>query len=63
MIADAPWIREAEMFGPPDPPPVFCPCCGEECQTIYFDKDGNEFACDNCLQEQSADDWDQERSG
>ena len=40
-LPDAPWIREAEMFGPPpydDGPDPVCPICGEECETIYTDK-------------------------
>lgn len=26
-----------------------CPFCGKECETLYADKDGVTFACDNCV--------------
>ncbi len=54
-IPDAPWIREAEMNGMPPCETVKCPCCEEECETIYADQYGNVFACNKCLQ--SADAW------
>ena len=57
MIPDAPWIRDAEMYGYPDDDPVHCPICGEECDTIFSDKYGNVFACENCLYKQDAWDW------
>lgn len=59
-IPDAPWIRHAETYGVDDPDPVYCPICGEECETVYADKDGTVFACNNCLTEQDAGDWWQE---
>ena len=57
MIDDAPWIRDAELNGTDDPPPVKCPVCGEECTEIYADMYGNVFACDQCLLTQDADEW------
>ena len=59
QIPDAPWIREAEMYGyPPDEPePVKCPICGEECETIYADMNGDVFGCDRCIMKQDAWDW------
>ena len=57
---DAPWIREAERDGYPDPPPVECPCCGEECTTIYANQYGEVFACNWCLIEQDAGEWAEE---
>lgn len=56
-MPDAPWIRQAERFGIPGPEPVKCPCCGEECETIYKDQYGNPFACDMCVIEQEAWEW------
>ena len=60
QIPDAPWIREAEMYGPPSPDPVYCPECGEECETIYRDRYGNIFGCDKCIETQDAGDWQEE---
>lgn len=57
QIPDAPWIREAEMYGYPDDEPVHCPVCGEDCSTIYSDKYGNVFACDQCLCSTDAWEW------
>ena len=60
QIPDAPWVRDAEMYGPPYDE-VICPCCGEECETIYSDQNGTVFACDKCLEQQDAWDWKQEQ--
>ena len=57
QIPDAPWIREAEMYGMPSPDPVYCPICGEECETIYKDRYGDVFACNWCLDSMDAGDW------
>ena len=54
---DAPWIREAEMYGMPSPDPVYCPVCGEECETIYKDSYGNVFGCEKCIRAIDAYDW------
>lgn len=59
-LPDAPWIREAEMCGMPPydegPDPV-CPICGKECETIYADKDGDVFGCDECVKIWEAYEW------
>ena len=59
-LPDAPWIREAEMYGYPPydegPEPV-CPICGKECETIYLDKDGEEVGCDVCIRTKDAWEW------
>ena len=54
---DAPYIREAEMFGMPSPDPVICPVCGRECEEIYEDKDGDAFGCEHCVKCLDADQW------
>ena len=59
-IPDAPYIREAEMYGMLPYETVKCPCCGEECETIYADQYGNVFACDKCLMSQDAWEWAEE---
>jgi len=62
QIPDAPWIRQAELYGYPadEPDPVECPCCGEECETIYADRDGNVFGCDRCVMKQDSWEWAEE---
>lgn len=57
QIPDAPWIRKAERDGYPEPEPVYCPCCGEECETIFADQYGNIFGCDQCIIQQDAWSW------
>ena len=59
-LPDAPWIREAEMYGMPpydDGPDPTCPVCGEECETIYTDKDGDPVGCDQCVTLWEAYEW------
>ena len=60
-IPDAPWIRKAETEGTGDPPPVKCPCCGEECTTVYLDDGGDVFACNWCVEEKDAYEWFEEQ--
>ena len=57
QIPDAPWIREAETKGVDDYEPVFCPVCDEECETIYRDKFGEVFGCENCITTQESYEW------
>ena len=49
----------------PDPPgfcnPV-CPVCGEECERIFMDLNHNPIGCDNCVIEQDAMEWEEERT-
>lgn len=64
QMPDAPRIREAEMYGMPpydDGPEPTCPFCGRDCETIYLDKDGNEFGCNVCIQTQDAWEWAKEK--
>lgn len=52
-IPDDPRIRDAENNGMPESDVVICPCCLEECNTIYYTKRGREaVGCENCI------DWD-----
>lgn len=46
----------------PDPPDYtvpICPVCGEETDTLYADKDGEIFWCDNCVKTIDAWDWEE----
>ena len=49
QIPDAPWVREAEMFGEPDYPEPICPICGAEAEYAYYDSEDNLLGCDNCI--------------
>lgn len=54
QIPDAPWIRDAELNGYPDPPPVICPICGDEALTFYL-QNGCVIGCEHCVSEVDAD--------
>lgn len=59
-IPDDPRIREAERYGMPpydDDPEPTCPICGKECETIYTDKDGDVFGCNECVTLWEAYEW------
>ena len=57
QIPDAPYIRDAEQNGYPSWEPVYCPVCGEECETIYLDQSRNVCGCDKCMKTQDAGEW------
>jgi hypothetical protein len=56
-LPDAPWIRDAELNGYPEPDAVKCPVCGEECDDIYEDRNGDVCGCDQCMRRRAAWDW------
>lgn len=56
MIDNAPWIREAELNGIPEPPPPpHCPICGQDTELFYL-QNGEIIGCENCIE--SADAYD-----
>lgn len=58
MLQDAPWIRNAEMYGADDPgPDPKCPVCGEECETIFLDREGDPFGCEWCTGRVDSREW------
>ena len=57
QLADAPWIREAEMFGPPEGDDIYCPVCGEENPEKFFTVNGEVLGCDCCVQTEDAFSW------
>ena len=61
QLPDAPWIRDAEINGFGEPDPVECPVCGSECDTIYMDRDGDVFGCENCIIKTDAWFWAEEQ--
>ena len=57
-LPDAPWIRDAELNGVPEDPPVICPVCGAECEEIYETREyGEVLGCDQCILIRNAYDW------
>ncbi|MBO5567796.1 MAG: hypothetical protein J6A79_02455 [Clostridia bacterium] len=60
-LPDHPIVANLIRTGYPDgkePTYPRCPICGEECDTLYEDRDGMVFACDNCVSTKDA--WDAE---
>lgn len=60
-MRDHPIIENMERTGylsGKEPECPVCPICGEECDTIYADRSGEIFACDNCVDTKDA--WDTE---
>lgn len=56
---DDPIIESLERNGLPpwdDGSEPHCPVCGEACETIYFDRDGDAVGCDVCVTPRDA--WD-----
>ena len=60
-VPDAPWIRDAELNGYPADDPVHCPICGEECDTLFFDRNDDVFGCERCISRRDAYDWAEEQ--
>ena len=60
MIADAPYIRQAENDGMEDYE-VECPVCERLCETIYETEDGDVVGCDRCIRARDAEEWKAER--
>lgn len=57
-IADAPWIRNAEMYGVDDGPVIECPICGSEhCEEIVLDENDNVLGCNLCTRTKDAYEW------
>lgn len=51
-LPDHPVVANLIRTGYPDgkePTYPRCPICGEECETLYEDRDGTVFGCDNCV--------------
>ena len=53
QIPDAPWIREAEMYGMPDVEDCCCPVCGaEDPEKFYYARETDEvLGCSECIGE------------
>ena len=51
-VPDAPWIRQAELYGPDAAEEIHyhCPCCGaEEPEDYYFDRNCEIVGCSECM--------------
>lgn len=46
---DHPVVADLLRNGLPESPPVYCPVCGEECETFYKNNRDSIFACENCV--------------
>lgn len=57
MVPDAPWIRYKERNGEDPPPEVHCPWCGDDCETLYIDSNGDVAGCEHCIERVDAYDW------
>lgn len=57
-LPDAPWIREAELYGAPgyDDEPIYCPVCGAEDPEDFIIADGDVIGCECCTKRVNA--WD-----
>ena len=56
-IPDAPWIREAELFGPPEPDNVYCPVCHEENPEWFYVQAGEILGCSCCISREDPFDY------
>ena len=57
MIADAPWIRDAEINGVENAPDLKCPVCYSICETLYTNGGrSGVVGCENCIS--TIDPWD-----
>ena len=57
-IPDAPWIRDAEINGMPEPEDFTCPICGSENpEDFYFDTNGDLVGCSDCITMRDAYDY------
>ncbi len=48
-LKDDPVIRALERTGTLTEEEAICPVCGEECDTAFYDRDGEVIGCDCCL--------------
>lgn len=51
QLADAPWIKQTELFGPDEEEEIeySCPVCGEsQPETFVFDRSGDIVGCNCC---------------
>lgn len=60
-MRDSPIIENCERTGYPngkEPEYPICPICAEECDTLYANRSGEVFACNNCVSTKDA--WEAE---
>lgn len=56
-LPDAPWIREAELYGMPEAENFYCPVCGAENPEKFYEVDGEVIGCEECVKTHDAYDW------
>lgn len=57
-LSDHSAIRQAEMEGTPECIGPHCPVCGEACEQVYCNSDGEVLGCDVCVKTMDA--WEAE---
>ena len=59
QIPDAPYIRDAELFGMYDGPEVtpVCPVCGALGPDDFYEQDGEIIGCSECVKCKDAYEW------
>lgn len=57
QLPDAPWIREAELYGEPGGDEIICPVCGKDAENFFLDDSNNVVGCDRCVREVDAYSW------
>jgi hypothetical protein len=64
-LPDAPWIRDAELYGDEEPEKIYCPVCGAEDPDDFIIADGDVIGCECCTKKVNAYDWiiDRKRRG
>ena len=55
MTRDRYYIPEMRLEPLPEPEGPRCPCCGQECDTVYFNFSGTAVGCEYCVTK--ADAW------
>lgn len=55
-LPDAPWIRDAEQNGMPEPDSYVCPICGAENPERFFLQSEDIVGCSDCIDDEQAED-------
>ena len=56
-IADAPWIRDAELNGMPESKDVYCPICNEENPEWFYVQSREIVGCSCCIDRYDPWEW------
>lgn len=58
-ITDAPYIRDAELYGMDDGPEIEwkCPVCGADCPDDLYIQNGEVIGCSECIRCKDGAEW------